>query len=307
MCNIGVVLVTYNRLEKLKQALEKFDNQTMLPNYILVVNNASSDGTTDYLHEWEKIPAQYRKIVVDSGLNVGGAGGFYTGLLFACKQNADWIWVSDDDAFPDERAISESAKFISQYDKIDGVSAICGQVINYGETDLEHRRLGKCGMLSYEECAIEKEKYQKKYFDVDLTSFVGTIINVNMIKKIGLPREDFFIYYDDTEYSMRLKEIGRILCVPSIKIYHDVVDNPNVYWKIYYGTRNQVQTFRMHLPRRYYKILIFRLRTKALVSILIGRKKEINRMKLEAIRDGILGRMGMHRIYKPGWKPIDNF
>lgn len=46
---IGVVLVTFNRLEKLKIALESFENQTCSPKYLLVVNNASTDGTGDFL------------------------------------------------------------------------------------------------------------------------------------------------------------------------------------------------------------------------------------------------------------------
>ena len=45
----GVVLVTYNRLDKLKIALECYEKQKYLPKNIIVVNNASTDGTKEFL------------------------------------------------------------------------------------------------------------------------------------------------------------------------------------------------------------------------------------------------------------------
>ena len=61
---IGVVLVTFNRLNKLKIALESYNTQTYKPSYILVVNNNSTDGTTEYLEEWKQTNQGYNKIVI---------------------------------------------------------------------------------------------------------------------------------------------------------------------------------------------------------------------------------------------------
>ena len=58
---IGVVLVTFNRLEKLKIALEAYERQTVKPKYILVVDNNSTDGTREYLENWKKEEKQYKK------------------------------------------------------------------------------------------------------------------------------------------------------------------------------------------------------------------------------------------------------
>ncbi len=52
--DIGAVIVTFNRLEKLKKALASYEKQTLLPEYIIVVDNASNDGTKEYLEEWKK-------------------------------------------------------------------------------------------------------------------------------------------------------------------------------------------------------------------------------------------------------------
>ena len=51
---IGVVIVTYNRLDKLKIALKSYENQKIKPKYILVVNNNSTDGTKEYLDSWKQ-------------------------------------------------------------------------------------------------------------------------------------------------------------------------------------------------------------------------------------------------------------
>lgn len=51
---IGAVVVTYNRLDKLKKALKSFEDQQYLPVYVIVVNNASTDTTAQYLQQWQE-------------------------------------------------------------------------------------------------------------------------------------------------------------------------------------------------------------------------------------------------------------
>ena len=54
MDSIGVVIVTYNRLEKLKLALKAYKDQVYEPKYVLVIDNNSTDGTGAFLEFWEK-------------------------------------------------------------------------------------------------------------------------------------------------------------------------------------------------------------------------------------------------------------
>ena len=51
---LGVVLVTFNRLDKLKISLDCYEKQTIKPDYVIVVNNNSSDGTTEFLQDLDK-------------------------------------------------------------------------------------------------------------------------------------------------------------------------------------------------------------------------------------------------------------
>ena len=61
--DLGCVVVTFNRLDKLKKALQAYEVATVLPLYIIVVDNNSTDGTQEYLDSWEKNQTETQKIV----------------------------------------------------------------------------------------------------------------------------------------------------------------------------------------------------------------------------------------------------
>ena len=303
---IGTVIVTYNRLDKLKTTLGLFDKQTSLPSYILVVDNASTDGTSEYLGEWKSITADYEKIVLNSKTNTGGSGGFYMGLEAATKKKADWIWLSDDDAFPEEDALENAKKFIESYagDTAE-VSAICGQVINKGEIDLAHRKNMIQRGLNIAEEFIPEELYQKDFFELNCFSYVGTIINKAKLQQVGLTNKDYFLWWDDTEHSLRMSKVGRILCIPAIRIHHDVSNGTDEFsWKTYYGFRNMADLYKRHFPKICYEYFSFKLTCKTYVMNLLGKDKEQNKAIRCSLKDCRAGRFGIHEVYKPGWKPV---
>lgn len=303
---IGVVIVTFNRVDLLKDALKCYDAQTKTPKYILVINNASTDGTSKYLRQWEEIPTEYRKMVINMEINTGGSGGFYAGLAMAEKLEADWIWVSDDDAFPKENAFSEAEKYLntSKYSAED-ISAICGMVINNGKIDVTHRRkIEQCGIVikdkDIQECMYEE------CFEINAFSYVGTILNKKALLKAGLPEKDFFIWWDDTEHSMRLCKVGRIICVPNIEIYHNVEKAENILsWKEYYGWRNQAYSYKKHFSKLCYNYFYYSSLIKLYIKIVLKYKCEKNRMKLIAIQDANNNKLGIHDKYRPGWNLED--
>lgn len=303
--DIGVVIVTYNRIEKLKIALEKYDNQTYMPEYVLVVNNNSTDGTYEYLEEWKNEKKAYKKYVINLEENIGGSGGFYTGLEQARKLSSNWIWVSDDDAFPKEDAF-EKLNNLSKKVDVTKYSAICGKVINNGKIDLEHRRTITTGIFKIKEKSVPIEEYSKEYFTLNLFSYVGTIINKECIKKCGATIKDFFIYYDDTEHSYRLSTYKPIICVPNVEIIHNTVSDNNVTWKKYYATRNRLIFYKKHFSKRhYYYIYITQYLKQIVVKVIkkaIGKNYVVNEMKIKAIKDVKKDKLGLDNLYKPGWK-----
>lgn len=305
--NFGVVLVTYNRLDKLKIALKCYEKQTYLPKEIIVVNNNSNDGTYEYLEKWKLKESKIKKTIINLKKNSGGSGGFYTGLKESLSKKFDYVWVSDDDAFPEKDCFEIANNFIEEH-KDKNISSICGTVLNRGNIDLFHRRrLYKC-LFFLVQTLISKKEYEKEYFKLNLFTYVGTFINSKKLKEVGLTKKDYFIYCDDTEHSYRLSLVGDIYCVPKIKIIHDgpiVNSNEGITWKLFYGIRNSIDFVKNNFSSIYYNSykLYFRIKYYLLTLILWKNKKEGFKLINSAIKAAKENKTGIDSKYKPGWKP----
>lgn len=217
---ICTVVVTYNRYELLKECLDSLINQTIL-NTILIVDNASTDGTQKRIEEdgyLNNTKIIYKRLSVNSG----GAGGFYFGVKYALDNNYDYVWLMDDDAEPELNALEllinnlDDSKYSAYAPK-----TLIGTKDNHTLSTFGHR-----GIFDYENClpafqkALNIKEYEKDKCEIEMASFVGIFIPITSIKKIGLPEQRFFIHHDDTEYSLRLISLGKILMVNQSIIYH---------------------------------------------------------------------------------------
>lgn len=298
----AVILVTYNRLECLKIALAKYDRQTMPPKYIVVVDNASNDGTEEYLTQWRlAITDKYQKIVVCLSENTGGSGGFARGVEEGLKLDCDFLFLADDDAYA-EPDVFEQLNIAYHNLKDKNISALCTAILNHDKYEVGHRCWIKKGVF----CASLKfstpENYQQDYFKVDILTFVGAAISKEAAKAIGLPKKEYFIYFDDTEYSLRLKDVGNIYCVTSSVMHHDIENDRRSSWKDYYDTRNWIDTIHTHFSKRYYYTAVIEKyirRCTILASIFRNRSKEHRKMCLEAINDAVNLRLGKNEKYMP--------
>lgn len=302
--SIGVVIVTFNRKEMLERTLKCFSLQTRKPAYIIVVNNASTDDTDFYLKSWKEIKEDYEKIVLDQKENIGGSGGFYEGLKRSLSYEAEWVWVSDDDAIPELNALEVAYNYLESRKKdLSGISAICGQVINCGDIDINHRKNYIAKGFHIHEMPIPESEYEKKDFELNAFSYVGTIINRAKMEQVGLTRKDYFIWWDDTEHSLRLSKVGKIICVPSIKIHHDVGNGKfEVNWKTYYGFRNMTDMYRRHMPMSCFIYFSIKVIIKTTVYTMIRKKTLEMQILKRGYWDALKGKFGVDTIYKPGWK-----
>src|SRR5436305_13406805 len=97
---VCAVVVTHNRKALLRQSLAALGSQTVPPDRILVIDNASADGTSGMVSG-----AFPHAELVRLERNVGGAGGFHEGMRRAHETGADWIWLMDDDTIAAEDAL----------------------------------------------------------------------------------------------------------------------------------------------------------------------------------------------------------
>lgn len=306
---ILAVVVTYNRIEKLKKTLLAYDAIKRGLDTLVVVNNKSTDGTPEYLSEWKGCKSSFNKSVLNLDENLGGSGGFFNGCQHALSLGADWILVADDDAYPNPDIIEQFETY-SKDQSLGSVSAICSTVKHMdGTVDLGHRkkyvvRFGLRPVFA----PMALENYKKKYFEIDLFSYVGTFLNADSLNKVGLCNPDYFIYYDDTEHSMRMRENGRIVCVPSIAFSHDdgygqVKEQSNIAmsWRDFYDIRNKINMFFRHDK----KVAYFWIASRYIMCFVkYPFCRKCQKLYLAAVRDGISGKLGKHPIYKPGFSII---
>ena len=119
MEKVGIVVVTYNRLTLLKEVIESLRGQTYRDFQIVVINNGSTDDTESWLKE-------QRDVKAITQANLGGAGGFYTGMKYVAEQGYEYCWIMDDDVICSPIALEELLKAVKVRDDI---GFVCSRVL----------------------------------------------------------------------------------------------------------------------------------------------------------------------------------
>lgn len=189
---VAIVVVTYNRLSLLKECIVSLRKQTYTNFDIVVINNGSTDDTLSWLNG-------QRDIIVITQKNLGGAGGFFTGMKYVAEHQYDYCWVMDDDVICLPNALEELLMAYCRKKKIgfvcSKVNGINGEPMNVPSVD---NRPSPNGYPYYHELA------NYSMIKVIDATFVSVLFDTATIKEIGLPYKEYFIWGDDTEYTSRI-------------------------------------------------------------------------------------------------------
>lgn len=266
---IACVVVTFNRLDCLKKNIMCLKKQTYRLDKIFIVDNASNDGTFEYMTEVCSSDSQIEYLRLQE--NTGGSGGFSYGVEKAFEKGFDCIWGMDDDALPHADALE---KLVDIYKQIGNRGALWSNCE------------GSCENL---------------YEEVNTWMFVGFFITKDMIQNVGIPRNDYFIYWDDHEYAIRLKHAGYSI----YKVRDSIIDhrdtNKNYYpivkigvfkfkmykmadWKVYYYVRNKILTYKWNDINKYEAIFDG---FKTFIKSYIFKTKQ-GKVVFKALLDGIM-------------------
>ena len=304
-----VAIVTYNRLALLRECLEAVMAQTKMFDGLVVVDNASLDGTGTYLKEFrqlyrERFPGMKIRIILEHE-NRGGAGGFSRAVFASMEMNADWITLIDDDAILEPDYLHEIVKGMDSTDR--KYAAYAGIPLTDG-IRIGHRRRVK-GLLIKREIPVPLWEYEKESFACDIASFCGLTVSAETVKKIGLPDRHFFIWYDDTEYCLRISSHGPILNWNAARILHKASvgsKGATVSWKDYYGIRNRLYMARKHYNDLTAVVIVLKKMTdcarKCCLLLKSGKQENARytaQLYWSAVSDGLYGRMGENLQYLP--------
>lgn len=194
MKKIAAVVVTYNRFDLVQRTISALKNQTRRLDAIIVIDNACTDGTSEWLDE-------QKGLLVIHQDNVGGAGGFWRGIKEAYERGYDWIWCMDDDVFPREDCLEQMLKHSD-----DTIGILCPHRIMGGKSyiaELKRINLSNPFKDIADRPLTSEEVMNNDVVDIQGMSFEGPLIKRDVVKRIGLPNKDLFILFDDTDYSYR--------------------------------------------------------------------------------------------------------
>lgn len=286
--SIAAVVVTYNRIQELKKNIDALLSQTVVPDRIFIVDNCSTDGTSEFFtNRYDNVE------VVRLSHNTGGAGGFSAGTRIAYERGFEYIILMDDDGRPENAETIEklwNAAAAHSQEKI-----MLNPLVCVNEDTLSFQ-LGK--VRSARE--IIEQTNGNLYAD-RINPFNGTFINRALVSEIGYPNAEFFIKGDETEYSNRAKKAGALIAtVVNSRYYHpsithdtvkvmgvfNVLNDLEAPWKEYYRIRNYTYMYG-------WKIL-YMLARRTIKSIVIHDENWSNRigMMVQGFKDGRAKRMG---------------
>lgn len=296
---VEVVVVTYNRKRLLMRCLEALMKQTVKLHRVIVVDNASTDGTNDIMDDYlRRYHGVIEYIRLDS--NTGGSGGFAAGFQHALlTPDWDWLMVMDDDAAP-EPAYTE--KLLKQAEMHPSVKSLIGteyvgdteQIAFGGRRVIDKKRTMRT-------CIVPKSAYKKSEFWVDTAVFVGLMMHKDVVTRAGCPDTSFFIYYDDTDYCFRIRKYTRILHVTDARIVHrenyekDVMEEGQVLWRQFYLYRNEVLIKKRYIQNPFVRYgWIFKNYFRAIKEIMKGKDQKRRRIVLitHATFDVLVNRLG---------------
>ena len=255
MKKIGIILVVTNEKHNLKMLFNSLINQSYKNYKIYFVDNKSSDGSVEYfemLNKNEIIKVKY----IFLNENTGFAKGNNIGAEAAISDECDYVFVLNNDTELDDYCLEELVKLAESDNKI----GIVGPVFFYWNRD----KIKNTIQLYGAKVNFKNQKSQligsgKSFEEIDLpevleVDYVGggtTFCKKEVIQRVGLFEEMYFIYNDEIDLAYRVKNAGYKTFVSSkAKAWHNhnwSKKNKNgYYFMYYYMMRNRYLYFIKH-------------------------------------------------------------
>ena len=262
MPTVCALVVTYNRSKYLQKALEGILNQQQEISGVLIYNNNATDNTEETLiklgyvdSKGDKIKENYLYSTEKDGKhfyyyhndeNLGGAGGFANGIRLISELNYDYVWIMDDDVYPEPNCLAEIMKQM-------GAQNVQVGIPNRTDENFDDRAIIGFDFDDYHKFWTEMRKtvtygpFNDDAIKVVDMPFEGPVVEMSLLRKVGIPDSGFFIEYDDSDFAQRL--YSEIIFVTkaqlhrqlAVKVDPSVVKKEEPYnWRNYYKIRNNI-------------------------------------------------------------------
>jgi rhamnopyranosyl-N-acetylglucosaminyl-diphospho-decaprenol beta-1,3/1,4-galactofuranosyltransferase len=240
---VTAVVVTYNRRDLLLEALAAVAAQSRAPDAVIVVDNASTDGTAAAVRA--RFPAVR---LAELTSNTGGAGGFAYGMSLALADGADLIWLMDDDTVPEPGALRA---LLTARDRHPGPPVLVASRVVWtdGRAHPMNTPRAKPFVSKAERLAAEAVGCTP----VRSASFVSILVEAEACRARGLPQADYFLWNDDFEFTTRLlRGNAGLLCPASVAVHKTAsfggTNTDPGRERFFYEVRNKIWMLKTRAP-----------------------------------------------------------
>ena len=241
--SVIAVVVTRNRRQLLLEALAAVRGQSRAPDAVIVVDNASADGTA------AAVRSHYPSVrLAQLTRNTGGAGGFAYGTALALADGADLIWFMDDDTVPEPGALRALLEARGHHPGRPP-AVVASRVI---WTDGRAHPMNTPRRKPFASQAERLAAAAAGCVPIRSASFVSVLVDAAVCRRRGLPRADYFLWNDDFEFTTRLlRGHTGLLCPASVVVHKTAAfgsTDTDPGERFFYEVRNKIWMFRDPLP-----------------------------------------------------------
>jgi len=287
-----ILLLNWNGWKDTVECIESCRKLSYPHFRILIIDNGSTDGSEAMLRE--RFPDLD---FIQTGVNLGFAGGNNVGIRYALEQGADYVWLLNNDTVVEPDALSALVQ-IAQADKTIGM--VGSKILFHADPE----------RLWYAGAVLDSDKPHRPYHlglnekdrgqyaaacDTGYITGCSLLARREMIEAVGVMDEELFLYFEDADWSARAKAAGwRLVYCPESLVYHKVsvstggAASPTL---LYYTSRNRLYFVKRNFPGKLMQALFYDLYEHVLVSLKKGRL-ECAREGARGIRDFMLGKAG---------------
>lgn len=290
---ILIVVLNWNKREYLIRALKSIHEQKHSAYDCLVVDNGSDENPES------AIRSQFPEVFfLRNSINLGGAGGFNSGLMFGKKNNYDYVWLLDEDV----EVAPDALQFLLATASENPDAYLIGSKVYIHGT----RVIQECGgMIGWKSASVTPNKRGvvddgccSDVLEVDYAPACSLLVNLMYADRVGFLAEKFFVLWDDMEWGARAKSHGFKVLVNenSVIWHHSGGANKQQLWRRYYFVRNRQHFFSEYISfKAQHRVFLFALRLEVQLALLLQKWSGFSAAfavgKL-ALADAKAGRMG---------------
>jgi GT2 family glycosyltransferase len=299
MATVGIIVINLNQKKYVQGFIDELAKQSFRDFRLYIVDNGSSSAEklqpNDITHPWIE--------QIDMGANVGFADGNNAGMQKAVKDGCRYLWIVNNDIYLREDTLQKFVEYLSQHADI---GAVGGKIYYAGDQNRIWYAGGKIDWgrpytysvcRHYGEGEIDQGRFEETS-DTDFVTGASMFVPVEVWEKTGGFDSRYFAYFEDADWSLRIKKAGyRVVYYPRAVMWHMVgaLSGVTSVRSSYYQVRNSLLFIRLWgtpAAKFFATINSFITAVKSCLKILIPGKMKFGQIQLGALVDYYMGSFG---------------